>query len=170
MTHDARHRLMSVRLEHDVLTSRPESVQHEVQTALRDLLQDNLFVPYDEDHGEAFSGPFDLVLRSHDNRLIFSVYAAQNGPLLAEYSLSISPFRSIIRDYFIVCDSYEEAVHTTSASRVEAIDMGRRSIHNEGSELLRELLSEQISLDLNTARRLFTLITVLHARWSGGVK
>ena len=99
-----------------------------------------------------------------ENRLVFDIRREDDSPLMA-HLLSLTPFRRIVKDYFMICDSYYKAIRTATPSQIEAIDMGRRGLHNEGSELLMERLKEKINLDFDTARRLFTLICVLH--WKG---
>src|SRR5690606_29952914 len=107
--------------------------------------------------------PYCLYLSIEENRLVVDVRTESEKPVLKAI-LSLTPFRRIIKDYFTVCESYYEAIKRASPSQIEAIDMGRRSLHNEGSELLRERLDGKIELDANTARRLFTLFCVLHIR------
>ena len=98
------------------------------------------------------------------NRLVFDVRREDELPVIAHY-LSLTPFRKMVKDYFMMCESYYQAIRTSTPSQIEAIDMGRRGLHNEGSELLMERLKNKIDMDFDTARRLFTLITVLH--WKG---
>jgi uncharacterized protein (UPF0262 family) len=98
-----------------------------------------------------------------DNRMLFDIRNAENGDL-TKVLLPLTPFRSIVRDYFMICDSYYKAIKKATPSQIEAIDMGRRGLHNEGSELLRERLAGKVEVDHNTARRLFTLICILHIR------
>jgi uncharacterized protein (UPF0262 family) len=104
-----------------------------------------------------------LTLATRDQRLSFQV-ADERGALLREFLLSLTPLRRVIRDYFMVCDSYYEAIRSATPQQIEALDAGRRGLHNEGSELLTERLREKVELDHDTARRLFTLICALHAR------
>ena len=98
-----------------------------------------------------------------DGRLVFDIREENGTPVMA-HMLSLTPFRRIVKDYFMICDSYYKAIRTATPSQIEAIDMGRRGLHNEGSELLRERLAGKIELDLDTARRLFTLICALHIK------
>jgi uncharacterized protein (UPF0262 family) len=109
-------------------------------------------------------GPYALHLSIQESRLVFDVRREDGTPLTA-HLLSLTPFRRIVKDYFLICDSYYKAIRTSTPSQIEAIDMGRRGLHNEGSELLMERLKEKIEIDFDTARRLFTLICVLH--WKG---
>jgi uncharacterized protein (UPF0262 family) len=108
-------------------------------------------------------GPYNLHLRIEENRLNFGV-RSEADEALADFTLPLSSFRSIIKDYFVICDSYYKAIKTAAPSRIEAIDMGRRGLHNEGADLLIERLSGKVDMDRGTARRLFTLICVLHVR------
>ena len=105
-----------------------------------------------------------LNLSIAENRLVFDIRSEEGAPVMA-HLFSLTPLRRIVKDYFMICDSYYKAIRTATPSQIEAIDMGRRGLHNEGSELLMERLKEKISVDFDTARRLFTLICVLH--WKG---
>ena len=134
------------------------TVEHERKAALYDLLQDNKFALKG-----AFQGPYILHLGNDGERLCFRVCDAIDLQL-TRFSLPLATFRSIIKQYFTVCDSYFNAISTLTPSRIEAIDMGRRGLHNEGAELLREWLADKVEMDKNTARRLFTLMCVLHIR------
>ena len=159
MTPPDRRRIVHVELvERNVVRRRPE-VEHERAVALFDLLEENSF--HLTDHPD--SGPYRLYLSIEENRLSFDVRDAQDGEL-ARVALPLSPFRGIVRDYFLICDSYYKAIKTASPSQIEAIDMGRRGLHDEGSGQLRERLAGRIEVDHGTARRLFTLICVLHIR------
>ncbi|MCB1783815.1 MAG: UPF0262 family protein [Alphaproteobacteria bacterium] len=131
-------------------------IQRDRETALHDLRKDSFFQPAKDP-----SGPYALTLSIEDNRLVFRITnkIGQDLPMLV---LSLKPYRSIIKDYFLIMRSYEEALIDGKPSRIEAIDMGRRGLHNEGAGLLMERLSEKIKMDQDTARRLFTLICVLH--------
>lgn len=155
----SRHRIQHVELvETHVVRRRPE-VEHERAVALFDLMEENSFQLGDKPD----LGPFRLFLSIQDNRLIFDIRDAQDAPLDRQV-LPLSPFRTIVRDYFLICDSYYKAIRTAAPSQIEAIDMGRRGLHNEGSTLLQERLAPQIIVDHGTARRLFTLVCVLHIR------
>ena len=99
-----------------------------------------------------------------ENRLVWDIRLTDGTPVMA-HLLSLTPFRRIVKDYFLICDSYYEAIRTSSPSQIEAIDMGRRGLHNEGSQLLMERLTGKVEVDFDTARRLFTLLCVLH--WKG---
>ena len=158
MTDDrSKNRLQSVVLDEASLASASRDQEHERQVAIFDLLEDNSFEPEG-----APGGPYDLRIALIDNRLALDI----SGP---EYQfrhlLSLSPFRRVIKDYFIVCESYYDAIRNSTPAQIEALDMGRRGLHNEGSELLKDRLTGKIATDLDTARRLFTLICALH--WRG---
>lgn len=131
-------------------------LERDRETALKDLKHDNHFQPKGDENG-----PYDVALSLEENRLIFRIQngAGDNIPMLV---LSLKPYRRLIKDYFLIVDSYDKAVHEGKPSRIEAIDMGRRGLHNEGAALLMERLADKITMDLDTARRLFTLICVLH--------
>ena len=149
------HRLASVLIDPASLAPASPEVEQEREVAIADLLEANRFTPAG---GEG--GPYALHIGCQENRLVLQVTGPQGA---RTHLLSLQPFRRVIKDYFMVCDSYHEAVRH-SPERIEALDMGRRGLHNEGSELLRERLAGKIELDLDTARRLFTLICALHRR------
>jgi len=151
-------RIENITLDERSLVRRSPEVEHERQVAIFDLLEENVFSPKGD-----FTGPYDLHLRIEENRLIFDVRDTAEQPLIA-IALSLTPFRRIVRDYFAVCESYFAAIKTASPAKIEAIDMGRRGLHNDGSQLLLERLNGKIELDFDTARRIFTLICVLHIR------
>lgn len=152
-------RLCDVVLDETIGRSTPD-VEHERAVAIYDLIEENSFQPV----GDAGGGPYKLKLSLVESRLVFSVTRENSTPVIT-HILSLTPFRRVIKDYFLICESYYEAIRTSTPSQIEAIDMGRRGIHNEGSETLRERLSGKIDVDFDTARRLFTLICVLH--WRG---
>jgi len=153
-------RLVEVTLDEASLGRDNVEVEHERKVAIFDLLEKNTFAL--ESHET--SGPYALRLSLADNRLVFSVSDSDSTPL-QHVMLSLSPFRRIVKDYFLICDSYYEAIKTQPASKIEAIDMGRRGLHDEGSHLLMERLKGKIAVDIATARRLFTLLCALH--WKG---
>jgi len=152
-------RLVKVVLDEDSIGAGNRDVEHERAVAIYDLVEDNSFAPVGHD-----GGPYCLRLQVIGNRLVFDIRTADDQPVVAHH-LSLSPFRRLVKDYFLVCESYYQAIRAATPSQIEAIDMGRRGLHNEGSELLVERLKHKIALDFDTARRLFTLITVLH--WKG---
>ena len=139
------------------LTARTPDLDNERQVAVNDLIEWNHFSI------KGARGPYTLALKSAENRIIF---LATSPTLTQPVSINVplAPFRTVIRDYFMICESYFEAVKTGNLPRIEAIDMSRRGLHNEGSDLLAALLSEKIEMDSETARRLFTLLCVLHMK------
>jgi uncharacterized protein (UPF0262 family) len=152
-------RLSKITLDESSIGRSSPDIEHERAVAIYDLLEDNSFAPVEHD-----GGPYALHLSITENRLVFDIRLEDGAPVMA-HLLSLTPLRRIVKDYFMICDSYYKAIRTATPSQIEAIDMGRRGLHNEGSELLMERLKEKISLDFDTARRLFTLICVLH--WKG---
>ena len=152
-----RQRLSSVELDERTVVRRNADIEHERAVAIFDLLEENAFAP-----GFEGDGPYDLLLSVREDRLVFAVSA--EGKMLGEVMMALLPFRRLVKDYFTVCESYFEAIKSAPPSQIEAIDMGRRGLHDEGSELLREQLSGRIEVDFQTARRLFTLLCVLHIR------
>lgn len=155
---DRRRRVIRVTFDEDAVAGRGPDAEHERRVAVFDLLEDNRFALTDHD-----GGPYALHLGIRENRIVLDVRDPDDNRL-HEVRLSLTPFRSVIRDYFTVCESYVEAIKTASPSRIEALDMGRRSLHNEGAAILRTRLERRIELDEDTARRLFTLICALHAK------
>jgi uncharacterized protein (UPF0262 family) len=151
--------LIRVLLDEDSIGPGNRDVEHERAVAIYDLVEENSFAPVGHD-----GGPYCLKLQVIGNRLIFDIRTEDDQPVVAHH-LSLTPFRRLVKDYFLVCESYYQAIRTATPSQIEAIDMGRRGLHNEGSELLMERLRDKVALDFDTARRLFTLITVLH--WKG---
>ena len=152
-----KHRLQSVEIDEESLAAVSRDQEQERQIAIFDLLEENYFAPEG-----AEQGPYDLHMGLMENRLVLDV----RGPEYEKrHILSLSPFRSLIKDYFMICESYYQAIRNSSPQQIEALDMGRRGLHNEASELLRVRLQGKIETDLDTARRLFTLICALH--WRG---
>ncbi len=156
-------RIVNIVLDEKSVVRRSPQVEHERQVAIYDLLEDNEFALKDADGVAAASGPYRLHLGIADNRLIFDVRTEANGEI-EKLTLPISIFRKIVKDYFMICDSYFEAIKTKAPSQIEAIDMARRGLHNEGAEELQERMAERVGMDKPTARRLFTLVCVLHIR------
>ncbi len=156
---DGRKCIVKVCLDRDTIGPGNRDIEHERAVAIYDLVQENSFAPIGHD-----SGPYCLRLQLVENRLVFDIRTADDQPVIAHH-LSLTPFRRIVKDYFLVCESYYQAIRTASPSQIEAIDMGRRGLHDEGSELVMDRLKEKVAIDFDTARRLFTLITVLH--WKG---
>ncbi len=157
MTARAR-RLIAVELDDALVVRRSPEVEHERRVAIYDILEDNDFALV-----EGGAGPYRLSLGVEENRVTFDVRDGSDARL-ARFRLPLTPFRGVIRDYFTICESYYEAIKTASPSRIEAIDIGRRSLHDEGAEILRERLAQRAEVDADTARRLFTLICVLHVK------
>ncbi|HZH27664.1 MAG TPA: UPF0262 family protein [Azospirillaceae bacterium] len=157
---DPRHRIVHVALDEKGVVRRSPEVEHERAVAIYDLVEENRFVPAECPD----KGPFRLHLRIEDGtRLILDIRDEADTPL-TEVTVPLQPFRGIVRDYFMVCESYYNAIKHASLAQIEALDMGRRGLHNEGSELLRERMADKVEVDFDTARRLFTLICVLHLR------
>jgi uncharacterized protein (UPF0262 family) len=150
--------ISDIELDEKSVIRRSPQVEHERKVAIFDLLEENSFSLR---NGNA--GPYQLKLRIKDNRLIFDLRDGNNQPL-SDISLPIRAFRRIVKDYFLICDSYFEAIKTKAPSQIEAIDMARRGLHNEGADLLQERMAKHVDMDMQTARRLFTLICVLHIR------
>ena len=152
-------RLVDVELDESIGRSTPD-VEHERAVAIFDLIEDNSFRPA----GDSGNGPYKLKLSLVSAKLVFSV-SRENGEPVVTHILSLTPFRRVVKDYFLICESYYEAIRSSTPSQIEAIDMGRRGLHNEGSQTLMNRLSGKIEVDFATARRLFTLVCVLH--WKG---
>lgn len=148
--------LAKIDIDPTSLASSSDQIDHERKVAIFDLIEKNHFVP-----AGAAEGAFDLRLALEDNRLVFEV---SGKDYTHRYLLSVSPFKMIMRDYAMICESYYEALKNATPTQIEAIDMGRRGVHNEGAQLLRERLTDKIDIDHETARRLFTLIHALHIR------
>ncbi|MGA0563093.1 UPF0262 family protein [Ancylobacter sp. VNQ12] len=158
--HAKTRRLASVTLDNASIGRANRDVEHERAVAIYDLIEENSFNPL----GDSGAGPYCLNIGLADGRLLLEI-TRENGAPVVQHHLSLSPLRRVVKDYFMVCESYYSAIRTASPSQIEAIDMGRRGLHNEGSELLRERLKDKIALDFGTARRLFTLVCALH--WKG---
>ncbi|WP_105430931.1 UPF0262 family protein [Neorhizobium sp. T6_25] len=152
------YRLCDVVLDDSIGRSTPD-VEHERAVAIFDLVEENSFEPL----GHA-GGPYKLKLSLVDAKLMLGI-TTDKDEQVATHILSLTPFRRIIKDYFMICESYYEAIRSSTPSRIEAIDMGRRGVHNEGSQTLMDRLDGKIRVDFDTARRLFTLVCVLY--WRG---
>jgi uncharacterized protein (UPF0262 family) len=155
---DQSSRLIAVTLDDASIGRAAPDIEHERAVAIYDLVEESRFAL------KGYPGPYRLFLSLSERRLVFDIRSESDDPLMM-HALSLTPFTRIVKDYFLICDSYRQAIRVGSPSRIEAIDMGRRAIHNEGSEALRARLKGKVDLDLDTARRLFTLICVLH--WRG---
>jgi uncharacterized protein (UPF0262 family) len=151
-------RLVAVDLDQKSIVRWSPEVEHERNVAIFDLLEANRFRLID-----GFPGPYRMVLSLRETNLIMDL-RQEDGEVSTEVVLAVRPFRRVIKDYFLICDSYFQAIKGATPSRIEAIDMARRGLHNEGSDLLREALEGRVEVDHDTARRLFTLVCVLHIR------
>jgi uncharacterized protein (UPF0262 family) len=158
-TQNAANRIAKITLDERLVVRRSPEVEHERAVAIFDLIEENNFAP-----AAGYPGPFNVHLSLRDGRVLVIAIADENDGPLEEVTLPLTPLRSIIKDYFTVCESYFQAIKTASPSQIESIDMGRRGLHNEGSETLRDRLAAKVAIDHETARRLFTLICVLHIR------
>jgi uncharacterized protein (UPF0262 family) len=151
-------RLSEITLDEHSIVRRTREIEQERDIAIYDLLEANSFRP-EGSHG----GPYHLVLGIEENRLTFEIRLEDDAPH-GKVMLSLTPFRRVIKDYFLICESYFKAIRDAPPSQIEALDMGRRGLHDEGSTLLRDRLAGKIEVDHDTARRLFTLICVLHLK------
>lgn len=151
-------RIVDIVLDEGSIVRWSPEIDHERKVAIFDLLEGNHFAPVGD-----YRGPYGVRLSIEESRLVFHIRAAEGAPL-GKVSLPTAGLRRVIKDYFTVCESYFEAIKTAPPSRIEALDAGRRGLHDEGSDILRERLKGKIEVDFDTARRLFTLICVLHLR------
>jgi uncharacterized protein (UPF0262 family) len=151
-------RISAITLDEHTVVRRNADIEHERATAIADLLEENCFAP-----ASGRRGPFTLHLAIEENRLNLEIRSTTDDSS-ETVVLPLAPFRRIVKDYFIICESYYEAVRGARLGQVQAIDMGRRGLHDEGSTLLIERLADKVAVDHATARRLFTLICVLHLR------
>jgi len=153
------HYIVELNIDGDSLPVTNVEMQHERRVAIFDLLEENEFRPL-----ESEKGPYIVNLALRDgSRLDFEVKRS-TGADIGTYTLSMTPFRRIVKDYFLICESYHNAIRTATSAQIEAIDMGRRGLHNEGSRLLTDSLRNSLEIEFNTSRRLFTLICSLHRR------
>ncbi|WP_370229329.1 UPF0262 family protein [Cognatishimia sp.] len=136
-------------------------IEQERRVAMFDLIEDNTFALPSRDDRAVPDGPYAVELAIRDKRLVFDIQT-EGGDKAAEFHLSLSPFRQVVKDYWQICESYFDAVKNMPPSQIETIDMARRGIHNEGARILSERLESKADIDNDTARRLFTLICVLH--------
>ncbi|MDP6813424.1 MAG: UPF0262 family protein [Alphaproteobacteria bacterium] len=151
-------RIVNITLDERTVIRRSPDIEHERRVAIYDLLEENHFQPVGD-----FTGPYSVHMGMEEHRLVLDIRAEDETPL-TKVQMPLTPFRRIIKDYFTVCESYYQAIKSASPSQIEAIDMGRRGLHNEGSDLLRERLGDKIEVNGETARRLFTLVCVLQIR------
>lgn len=149
-------RLAAVELDAATLPAATAEIEHERRVAIFDLVEKNSFAPVG-----AEDGPYTLKLSLQDNRLVFDIASTD---FARTYAISLTPLKSVIRDYLLICDSYYEALRGSSASQIESVDMGRRGLHNEGAEQLKTRLDGKIVVDHETSRRLFTLLCALYRR------
>ncbi len=152
-------RVIAVTIDKESIGRSGLDIEYERAVAIDDLIEENSFAPVGHD-----GGPYALHLRMADNRLVFDIRLADDTPVVM-HILSLSPFKRVVKDYFMVCDSYYAAIKSATPDRIEALDMGRRGLHDEGSLLLQERIKHRLVVDFNTARRLFTLVCALH--WKG---
>lgn len=154
-------RLCQIDIDEKGLARPTAEIEQERRVAIFDLLEDNRFALPPRPDRELPEGPYRLHLAIREGRLVFDI-SAEDGTRAAEFHLSLGPFRQVVKDYFQICESYFDAVKRLPPSQIEAIDMARRGIHNEGAAILRDRLDGKADVDTDTARRLFTLICVLH--------
>jgi uncharacterized protein (UPF0262 family) len=152
-------RLVDIVLDETSIARSTPDVEHERAVAIYDLIEGNEFQPCGH-----VGGAYKLKIAVVEGRLVFDIMTATAEPVVV-HMLSLTPFRKVLRDYFMVCESYYSAIRTSTPSQIESIDMGRRGLHNEGSQILIDRLADKITIDFDTGRRLFTLICALH--WKG---
>lgn len=153
-----RQRISDIKLDERSVVRRSPQVEHEHRVAVFDLLEENHFAPIGD-----FHGPYMVALRIEEDRIVLEI-KDEDDVRLTDIAISTKSLRRVIKDYFMICESYFEAIKTKAPSQIEAIDMGRRGLHNEGADILRDRLADKVDIDPPTARRLFTLICVLHVR------
>ena len=155
-------RITAIELDDKTIIWRNADVEQERRVAIFDLLEDNFFQPR-KAYPQGYAGPYRVKLRVEEGRLAIDINA-ENGELLETLILGLGSFRRPIKEYFAICDSYFQAIRSSTAQQIETIDMARRGIHNDAATLLKDRLDGKIEVDFDTARRLFTLICVLHIR------
>lgn len=156
------YRIIDIKLDERTILWRNADIEQERRVAIFDLLEGNLFQPLSAgEHGN--HGPYRLLLGVEEGRLTMAI-SAEDGTLLEQITVPLAPFRRTVREYFAICDSYYQAIRQSSPQQIETIDMARRGIHNDAAEALKERLESKVVVDFDTARRLFTLICVLHIR------
>lgn len=156
------HRLVHVEIDQPRGVRWNADIEQERRVAIFDLLEENSFQPLIS-LAEGYEGPYRLLLGVADNRLCFQLFDTGEREV-GSFTLAMSPFRRVIRDYFQICESYFQAIKSAAPSKIEAIDMGRRGVHNEGADLLTDALKDKVVVDFQTGRRLFTLVSVLHLK------
>jgi uncharacterized protein (UPF0262 family) len=155
-------RIIDVQLDERTILWRSADIEQERRIAIFDLIEDNHFKPQKQ-HADGYAGPYKIALSVEEGRLILALRRADDSEL-ETHILSLGRFRRPIRDYFAICDSYYQAIRNATPAQIETVDMARRGIHNDAAELLNQALEGKITIDFDTARRLFTLICVLHIR------
>ena len=150
-------RIIDIELDDRTIIRRNDDVEQERRIAIFDLIEENHFAP------AGHEGPFRILVRVEDNRLAIDLKGEENQPL-ETVRIPLGRFRRLIRDYFAICDSYFKAIRSETPKGIEGVDMARRGLHNDGAELLQECLKDRIEMDFDSARRLFTLICVLHVK------
>jgi uncharacterized protein (UPF0262 family) len=158
MMDEYRFRIAGIELDEKTVVRRTRQIEQEREIAIYDLLESNSFMPAGSE-----GGPYKLILSIEENRLVFDIRLVDETAH-GRVMLSLTPFRRVIKDYFLICDSYFKAIRQAPPQQIETLDMSRRGVHDEGSALLRERLKGKIEVDSDTARRLFTLICVLHLK------
>jgi uncharacterized protein (UPF0262 family) len=153
-------RIAAIELDERTVARRNPEVEHERRVAIYDLLENNLFRPLKAPG----TGPYRVVLSIEDNSRLIVDVGTEDGTAVDRIALPLLQFKKIVKDYFRICEAYFDAIKHAAPSKIEAIDMGRRGLHDEGSDMLRDRLRDAVEMDHDTARRLFTLICVLHAR------
>jgi len=158
MADNGPHKIIDISLDERSVIRRTPEIEHDRSVAIFDLLEDNHFRPEGAD-----GGPYILHLSIEEGRLVVDI-AHREGSAVGKHLLSLRPFSRVVKDYFEICASYYDAIKTSSPQKIEALDMARRGVHDEAAELLKDRLEGKIEVDMDTARRLFTLISVLHLR------
>ncbi len=162
MNYQNTQRICQIELDEKSIIKRNADIEHERRVAIFDLLETNHFAPKNGIAG-GYPGPFNVKLRVEDNRLAIDLKTEEKQDL-ETFVLPLTPLRKVIKEYFLVCDNYYDAIKNSNPQKIEAIDVGRRALHNEGSEIMRKRLENKVDIDFETARRLFTLICVLQIR------
>ena len=152
------HYIAELHIDPDSLPVTSPEMEHERRVAIFDLLEENEFKP-----AESPSGPYVVTIFLQDDRLLLKIIRT-NGAERGDCSFSIKPFRRVVKDYFMICEAYHDAIRTSTSAQIEAIDMGRRGLHNEGSRMFSDALRNTLEIDFNTSRRFFTLLCALHRR------
>lgn len=155
-------RIVHIELDQGTIIWRSADIEQERRIAIFDLLEGNYFAPQ-RAHDDGYAGPYRLIVRVVEGRLVFDIFR-EDETALESIILGLGRFRRSVKDYFAICDSYFQAVKLSTTQQIETIDMARRGIHNDAAELLKERLEGKIDVDFDTARRLFTLICVLHIK------